>query len=125
MPTVQKKGNAKSRAQREAEKKLDEYAVAMQERGDWARKIYNAQDTPTRLAIDEMIEVISSMADRSGEARVKLDSGEVVQIKAPMKIFENGWLWVAIRLCVAAYDWDIQVAKFHPVRKISKKAGVK
>lgn len=61
-----------------------------------AELVYRAQDEETRRAIDEMIEAMSQMADSSAEAQ---------------------WLPLAIRLCEGAYEWDIRVANFKPVRK--------
>lgn len=127
MPVKKKvatKSSAQGAGQRQAERRLAAYAAEMKSRGDWARKILRAQDQNTQNAVQDMIDAISKMADEDREARVTLNNGEVVTLRADDEIFEDGWLWVALRLCNVAYEWDIRVANFKPVRKI-KKAGVR
>jgi hypothetical protein len=108
-------------AQLEAERKFADYVDEMEKRGRWASKIFRAQDEKTQNAIQDMIDVISSMADPKRTATVKLDNGDSILLDVPDEVFENGWLWVAVRLCVAAHEWDIRVANFKPIRKRSEK----
>lgn len=108
------------RAESEAKRLLDEYCNEMRQRGVWARKIYKAQDEKTQEAIRETVEILSAMADRSGKAKINTQHGQVM-LDVDQSVFEDGWIWVAVRLFLSAYEWDIRIANFKPLRK--KKAA--
>jgi hypothetical protein len=100
-----------------AERKLAAHTKLMAERAIWARRILKAQDQKTRDAVDEMIEAMSAMAGDTSIAKVKYDNGGYVTLKVDPQIYEDAWVWIAVRLLAVAHEWDIQVANFKPVRK--------
>jgi endo-1,4-beta-D-glucanase Y len=115
MAAVAKK-KPKNSMQAVAERKLAEFEAEFEKRGSWARKIYKAQDVKTKTAIDEIITALAAMADPERKLRVEFEREEI-HLSVSEDVYENAWLWVAVRLCIVAHEWDIRVANFKPIRK--------
>jgi hypothetical protein len=109
-------------AEREAQHRLQEYVEAMAQRGAWARKIFDAQDARTQEAMRRLMDILSDMSDQSGYAKITTSSGWIISLPVDQSVYENGWRWIAVRLMNAAYEWDIQVANFHPIAKRKPRA---
>ena len=116
---------AQKKIEREIEKKVATYELQASERGEWARKILKAQDEKTRVAVREMVAAMENMAGGNNYITVSIGRAETQTVRVEQSLYDDLRLWIAVRLCIAAYDWGIQVAGFHPVRKISKKASAR
>jgi len=118
---VKKKAKKKlSSAQHERylKKVLAEYDEETDARYAWAMKFLKKQDEGTREAVDRLVTQMKAMAGRPS-ATVQTPDGRVT-VNIEEMIQERNFIYIAVRLLIAAANLDIQVAKW----KFPNRCGV-
>lgn len=127
-----KKGNKtpEERYAREIEKAWQNYKAQVDERFEWAERVFKRNDQKTDQAIEDMMEVMTRMSQVPHPPRVVIrvpfKNGKGVHEfprDVPPGVHEKTLYYCCAAICVALYEWGIRLANFKPPKKLRSAPG--
>lgn len=106
------------KAQRKAERELQNYVIEMDERSEqraeYVNKVLAANDESIREIVSWIVEEFRKM---EGEPKIVFRGQTYNAIKGETELLERiqerNFSWIAIRLLVACAEWDIRIGNFN------------